>query len=113
LIYTPIGDWWCCLNPRERNSLQSLIVFFVTNPVFILRAEYEIVMTATGMNSFIKMKEFFEQFYGLTAGTIEGPEGEPIEVMFFSSGNWLLLAAFALTGGFICSQPCKVLTFPL
>lgn len=93
--------------------LQSLIVFYVTNPVFILRAEYEILATVTGMNSWIKIHEFFRSFYGLEYGTIEGAEGEPIEVVFFTSANWPLLAAFALTGGFICSEPCKILTFPL
>jgi len=111
--YIPIDAWWCCLNPRERNSLILLNGAWFTNPTYVGRATYDAMMTVTGENSCILMHDVFRQTYGLHYELIPCGEDCFIDAVIFDGDFWPLLYAFSLTDEFICSIPCKLLTFPL
>lgn len=111
MLQSPFDLWWCCLNPRERNTIQFLLVAYLSNSEYITETNYIVIATVTGLGSFIKMNEFFIAHYGLTAGVILDEEGLPVSVFFFDTVLWPAFAAFALTDGFICAEPCEQLTY--
>ncbi len=113
ILYTPMNVWWCCLHPRERNMITLLIAAYITNPAYILRTAYDLLIFVTGRAAFINMNAQFEITYGLTPGTILDPDGVPIDVVFFDELQWPVFLAFSLTPEFICAAQCKLFTFPL
>jgi len=112
LIVEPFDLWWCCLNPRERNSIVLLIGAWFTNNEYITQFGFTLIAFTTGLASLTLVSEYFIQHYGLTAGIIIDEEGEPVNVYFFDEELWAAFYAFSLTDEFICSEPCKLLTFP-
>jgi len=110
--YIPIEAWWCCLHPRERNSLVFCITNYLINPTYIERTTFDAAMAITGESSSILMLEYFMRLYGLQYQLIPCGEDCFIDAVVFVSDFWPLLAGFAVTDAFICSNPCKLLTFP-
>jgi hypothetical protein len=111
LIVEPFKAWWCCLNPRERNALQYLVVAYASNPSYIEQSAYSIIAFITGLASLTEVNEFFITHYSLVSGIILDPEGNPISVYYFDGEFWPALLVFSLTGEFFCAAPCKVLVF--
>jgi len=110
--YLPISEWWCCLNPRERTSLAFCGGQFIANPTFMYQTTFDAFMAFTGESSNILMLDYFMSFYGLEYQLIPCGEDCVIEAVVFVGGFWPLLVAFMITDGFICDEPCKLLTFP-
>jgi len=111
MVVEPFDLWWCCLNPRERNTLVALVVAWLTNPTYIGRASFDLIVTVTGENSSIKMLEFFMLHYGLEYQLIPCGEDCFIDAVVFTSGFWAQLAIFSTTDKFLCTSKCKLLTF--
>src|SRR5262245_21183111 len=111
--YMPIDAWWCCLNPRERNTLIQLLIVWPSREGYILRCTYDVIVTLTGENSCILMHDVFRFTYDLTYGTVEIEPGEPVEVVFYGAVFWSELYAFSIGIGLTCENPCRLLTFPL
>lgn len=112
MVVEPFKFWWCCLNPRERNTLIALVVAWLTNPTYIGRASFDIIVTVSGENASIKMLDWFMLFYGLEYQLIPCGEDCFIDAVVFTSGLWAQLALFSTTDDFICTTPCKIRTFP-
>jgi len=112
LIYEPFSAWWCCLNPRERNTLIALVSLWFTNPTYVGRATFDVIVALTGEGSSIKMLEYFMLHYSLQYQDIPCGEDCIIEAVIWTSDFWPALYAFSLTDEFICANPCMNLTFP-
>ena len=70
-------------------------------------------MTITGeMASALALAQFM-RFYGLEYQLIPCGEDCFIDAVVFVEGFWPLFAVFMGTDAFICTEPCKLLTFPL
>lgn len=108
----PFSDWWCCLNPRERNSIVFCVTNYLVNPTYIGRETFDLAMAVTGESSNILMFEYFMTFYGLEYTLIPCGEDCFIDAVVFVGDFWPLMAAFVLEPEFICAQPCKLLTWP-
>lgn len=108
----PFELWWCCLNPRERNTLVALVISWLTNPTYIGRASFDLIVATTGENSSITMLEYFMLHYGLEYELIPCGEDCFIDAVVFTSGFWAQLAVFSTSGSFICAGRCKNLVFP-
>jgi hypothetical protein len=111
LISQPFSDWWCCLNPRERNTLIVLIGSWFTNPTYIGRATFDALVLVTGESSSILMLEYFMLHYSLEYQLIPCGEDCFIDAVVFIGDLWPALYAFSLTDDFICAEPCIILTF--
>lgn len=112
MIVSPFDLWWCCLNPRERQTLTLLVASWFTNPTYIGRASFDILVTVTGEGSSIKMLEYFMLLYGLEYQLIPCGEDCFIDAVVFTSVFWASLAVFSTTDGFICAEPCAVRQYP-
>ena len=110
--YIPIDAWWCCLHPRERNSLVYCITNYLFNPTYMERTSFDAAMAVTGESSSILMLEYFMALYGLEYQLIPCGEDCFIDAVVFTGSFWALLGAFALTSAFICAEPCTLLTWP-
>jgi len=93
--------------------LTLLAPMWFTNPTYVHRDVYLAIIALTGEGSSILMLEFFEQFFGLDHVLIPCGEDCEIDAEVFVGDFWPLLYAFSQTDAFICSAPCKLLTFPL
>jgi len=113
LINAPFSNWWCCLNPRESNTIVLTLALFVTNPLYIERAAFDLMVAATGEASSIKMLESFMTVYSLEYGTVPDGEGGEKEVVLPTDGFWVAMLAFSFTPEYVCAGKCKLLTFPL
>ncbi len=113
MIAEPFKAWWCCLRPQERQTLSVLAAMWFTNPTYVHRDVYLALIALTGENSSINMLEYFELHYGLEHVLIPCGEDCTIDAEVFTGDFWPYLYAFSLTDDFICSAPCKNLTFPL
>lgn len=111
MIYQPFKAWWCCLNPREANSIVGVLALFVTNPLYIDRLVFDALMTVTGENSSIKMLELFMQLYSLEYATIPDGEGGEKEVVIATDTFWVFMLAFSFTDDYVCTSPCKIQAF--
>ena len=111
MIATPFEAWWCCLRPQERNTLSVLASAWFANPTYIHRDVYVALIALTGLNSSIKMLDWFELHYGLEHQVIPCGEDCEINAEVFLGDFWAQLYAFSLTDKFICSARCKILTF--
>jgi len=76
------------------------------------RTSFDLAMAVTGESSSILMLEYFMRLYGLQYQLIPCGEDCFIDAVVFTSDFWPLLGVFATTDEFICSIPCKLLTFP-
>jgi len=113
MVVEPFSAWWCCLNPRERNTLIALVTAWLTNPTYIGRASFDLIVTVTGENSSIKMLETFMLLFGREDGLIPCGEDCFIDAVVFTSGFWAQLAVFSTTDPFLCTSKCKLLTFQI
>jgi len=113
LIVQPFKLWWCCLNPRESNTIVGTLALFTINPLYIERGAWDAMATLTGELSSIKMLESFMATYSLRYTTVPDGEGGEKEVVIATDEFWLNMFAFALTPDYVCAHPCKILTFPL
>lgn len=113
IVYTPFSAWWCCLNPRERNTLISLNVLWFTAPTYVERTTFDVLVAATGEGASMNMLAWFMLFYGLEYQLIPCGEDCLIDAVVFTGGFWFDLYAFSLTAQYVCSVPCTILTFPL
>jgi len=113
LINEPFSAWWCCLHPRERTTLVALNTLWFTNPTYVERTTFDILVGLTGESSSINMLEYFMLHYGLEYQDIPCGEDCVIHAVVFTGGFWFQLYTFSLTDEYICSVPCKILTFPL
>lgn len=112
MLSQPFSQWWCCLNPRERNTISLLVPFYVTNDEYITQSNFTIIAIITGLASSILMDEYFLMHYGLTSGLIFPEDAPPISVFFFDSELWAQIFIFSTTDAFICTARCAILTFP-
>ena len=112
MITEPFSAWWCCLNPRERQTLAVLASAWFANPTYIHYDVYVALTTLTGLNSSINMLEYFELHYGLEHVLIPCGEDCVIDAEVFIGDFWSFLYEFSLTDEFICAVPCSYLTFP-
>lgn len=112
MVVEPFESWWCCLNPRERNTLSALVPLWFVNPTYVGRATFDAIAALTGESSSIKMLESFMLTYSLRYELIPCGEDCFIDAVVWTDEFWALLYVFAQTGAFICSKPCTYLTFP-
>lgn len=113
MIYSPFKEWWCCLNPRESNTIVGTLALFVTNPLYIERLSFDLLTSITGLASSIKMLESFMITYSLRYETISDGDGGEKEVVVATDGFWIAMLAFSFTDDYVCDKPCSYLTFPL
>lgn len=113
MIVLPFEAWWCCLNPRERNTLAALAPFYGINSTYVGRATFDAIVTLTGENSSIEMLEYFMIHYSLRYEDIPCGEDCIIEAVVWTDQFWAAMYLFSLTDAFICLARCKLLTFPL
>lgn len=113
MVVEPFEKWWCCLNPRERNTLAALAPFWAINPTYVGRATFDAIVALTGEASSIKMLEYFMLHYSLEYQLIPCGEDCWIDAVVWVDGFWAALYLFAQTDSFICAKPCTLLTFPL
>ena len=76
------------------------------------RESFDLAVAIAGFSSNIMMLEYFMQFYGLEYQLIPCGEDCFIDAVVFTSSFWVTLAAFTSDPAFICTEPCKLLTFP-
>jgi len=108
----PFSNWWCCLNPKELNSLVFCGTNYLINPTYIGRETFDAAMAFTGlMASSIELAQFMH-FYGLQYELIPCGEDCFIDAVVFIDGFWPMFAVFMGTSDFICPEPCKLLTWP-
>jgi len=111
MLSVPFSDWWCCLNPRERNMVSALIVEWLTNDEFITLESYTILAFTFGLAALTEVNAYFIIHYGLTEGIWIDPDNNPVQVLYFDSTLWPSFYAFSLTDDFVCLEPCELLTF--
>lgn len=107
----PYDDWWCCLNPRERNAVKLLTTAWFSNNEYITQSAYTVIAFTTGLASLTLVNEYFITHYGLTSGVILDEEDLPVSVFFFDTELWPLLYAFAFTSNYLCDDPCIAFEF--
>ena len=110
-LYEPFDQWWCCLNPRERNTIKLLTTAWFSNNEYILQSSYFFIAITTGLAGLTQVNQYFQDHYGLTDGFIYDPDGLPIPVFFFDTTLWPLLYAFAFTSNYLCDDPCEAFEF--
>lgn len=107
-----ISWWWCCLNPREKNTLLGIMPFFTISGSFIEATTFRAICVITGELSNSELFENFINTYLLTHGYIEVPDEPPLEVYYFDTLFYVQLAAFLLTTEAACTEPCGLRPFP-
>lgn len=107
----PYEQWWCCLNPRERDTIKLLTPFWFANHSYIEAFQFTLIAFATGMAGLTLVNQYFLDHYGLTEGIIINEEGDPVNVLFFDPELWPLLYAFAFNENYLCSDPCEAFRF--
>jgi len=112
-LYEPMSTWWCCLRPQERDTLTVLAAAWFVNPTYIHRDVYLALIATTGESSSITMLDWFELHYGLEHQEIPCGEDCIIDAEVFLGDFWAQLYTFSQTDDFVCTAPCKNLTFPL
>jgi len=105
------ANWWCCLNPRERNALTALLPYFAFAGSYIRQDTFYLYWYALGFAPDNAMVEWFISIYALQAGEIPNGEEPPIPVFFFELVWWSQFYAFSLTDDFLCTEPCRILTY--
>lgn len=111
MLYEPFEQWWCCLNPRERNTIKLLTPVWFANNEYILQSSYFFIAIGTGLAALTLVNAHFIEHYGLTPGTIFDPDGYPIPVFFFDFELWSAIFAFTFTSNYLCDDPCEAFRF--
>ena len=111
MLSIPFSDWWCCLNPRERNTIKALIVAYLSNPEYVTQFTYLFISVGTGLAGLTQVNQYFINHYGLTDGVIFDIDGNPVPVYFFDTLLWTAFAAFAVSDNFNCTNPCIAFEF--
>lgn len=106
-----ITSWWCCLQSTERAAFALGAASIGTGQTYIYAAIFDAVWVTAAGYSALERAEIFKSSYGLTAGVISCGEDCFIDVYFMNLTYWAEVYAFSLTDEFICSEPCKLLTF--
>lgn len=106
-----IEKWWCCLNPVEKSAFTLGAVSVGLGQTFIYAATFDALWLAAIGSSPSERRASFVASYFLTFGQISCGEDCFIDVYFMDLGYWAEVYAFSLTDDFICSEPCKILTF--
>lgn len=89
-----------------------LISSWFTNHEYVTQSQFTIYAFVTGLASLTLVSEYFIKHYGLTSGVILDEEGNPVSVFFFDDELWLEFYIFSQNDKFVCTEPCKLLTFP-
>jgi hypothetical protein len=69
-------------------------------------------MIVTGEAAYTIVLAQFMRFYGLEYQLIPCGEDCFIDAVVFVGGFWPLFALFMASEGFLCTAPCRLLTFP-
>jgi len=111
MLYDPMSQWWCCLRPEERDTLTALAPMWFVNPTYVERSIFDALVAITGEASSALALEWFLLHYGLEYQDIPCGEDCVIHAVVFIGDFWAQLYVFSQTDEFICSAPCKLLTF--
>lgn len=104
-------DFWCCLNPRESGILTSCLLSWLLPPGYVEQTTFFSWWAAWSVSPTSELVSSFVQTYSLTPGIVTIPEIGDVPVYYFSDSVMGTLYAFSLTDGYICPEPCKILTF--
>lgn len=111
ILSTPYDNWWCCLNPRERNAIKLLTAAFFANSEYIKQSDYTVIAFVTGLAGLTQVNQYFLDHYGLTSGIILGTDDEPIAVYFFDTEMWAAFYSFSFSNNYLCTSPCEAFEF--
>jgi len=97
---------FCCLDVIEQGMLVYCVFFFRFGYPYILRSDFDLAWAlADPINSTLRKLSFIETYY-LTPGVVEISEGEFVDVLYQSSGFWLVVSQYGDDTGFLCPDGC-------
>lgn len=106
-----VGQWWCCLNPVERNITIALNTVFILSLGYITVEDYEALWELVTASSRLKRRDAYQHHYALAPSTITDIEGNVTEVYLFGTATWLEISVYIFDEGTACSGRCVLLAF--
>jgi len=106
-----IKEFWCCLNPIEKQSLQYLYQSSVPPQFYVVKSSAEAFFTAIGLNTPLSRKNALITEWGFTEGEVDIPGIGDTEVYAWSLPQYIEFGIFVQNVGYACAERCKVLRY--
>lgn len=106
-----IKQFWCCLNPIERNAITWLHGAAVPPEGYVSKTVADAYFTTIGLDTPLSRKTYLLWSWDFSEGEVEVPILGPIPVYVWNLVQLFELDNFRENDGFACSQKCFVLRY--